>query len=89
MKNLTFGGLSWGCFEGLQKLTQLENMIPNIMEGCLWQKKTFVRYLFEVTLHSTVYTNSGGLRSRSIVRSIVVEIAQGSSVHEKHLYLFT
>ena len=88
MKNLTFGELR-GLFWGLQKLTQLQNMFPNIIVGCFCQKKTFVRYLFEVTLHSTVYTNSGGLRSRSIVRSIVVEIAQGSSVHEKHLYLFT
>ena len=35
---------------GLQKLAQLENMFPNIIEGCFCQK-TFVRHLFEGTLH--------------------------------------
>ena len=46
MKNLTFAGLR-GLFWGLQKLAQLENMFPNIIEGCFCQK-IFVRYLFEV-----------------------------------------
>ena len=29
----------------LQKLAQLENMFPNIIEGSFYQKKTFVRDL--------------------------------------------
>ena len=56
MKNLTFGDLRvlfWGVW-GLQKFAQLENMFPDTIEGHFCQKKTFVRYLFEVALHFTL-----------------------------------
>ena len=54
MKNLTFRGLR-GLFWGglaVQKLAQLKNMFPNIIEGCFYQEN-FLRYLFEVVLHFT------------------------------------
>ena len=49
--------LFWGVW-GLQKLAKLENMFPNIIEGCFCQQ-IFVRYLFEEALHFTL--KSGGL----------------------------
>ena len=53
-----FWGLR-GLFWGVQKLAQLENMLPNIIEGCFCQKKKplllFVRwrYIFDGGLSRT------------------------------------
>ena len=57
-EEFNFWGVKWVIMgvkgnRGVQKFAQLENMFPNIIEGCFCQKKTFVRYLFEVALHFT------------------------------------
>ena len=62
MKNLTFGGL-----RGLQKLAQLENVIPSIIRGCFCQKNHCTLF---VRGGVTFYTKSGGLLDGCLVEKV-------------------